>query len=215
MDDKNQCIGRIAAFHWKKYSNAQKQNTGGLGFFECTENDSGAKMLLSVGCAWLKEEGMEAIDGPINFGEKDAYWGLLIENFTDMGSYRMNYNPSYYRRFFEDFGFKIYYEQWCYRREMRLAVQDVFVRKNNIVMSDPDYRVGNSVGKKIEEIAEEFLLVYNNAWAGHMGFKKMDIRQAMGKNHEIYETHHGQRSHDFCILQRQANCFLPQYSRIK
>jgi GNAT superfamily N-acetyltransferase len=180
VDDKNQCFGRIAAFHWKKYSNAQKQSTGGIGFFECIENDTAAKMLLSVGCDWLKSEGMEAVDGPINFGEKDAYWGLLIENFTDMGSYRMNYNPPYYKKFFEDFGFKLYYEQWCYRRDMRLAVQDVFVRKNNIIMSDPDYRVGNSVGKKIEEIAEEFLEVYNNAWAGHMGFKKMDIRQAMG-----------------------------------
>ncbi|MDZ4752598.1 MAG: hypothetical protein SGI87_13355 [Flavobacteriales bacterium] len=180
IDDKNHIIGRIAAFHWKKYSAGQKQPTGGIGFFECIEDDQAAKLLISTACNWLKSEGMQAVDGPINFGEKDAYWGLLIENFTDMGSYRMNYNPAYYRKFFEDYGFNLYYEQLCYKRDMRLKVQDVFVRKNNMVMSDPDYRVGNSVGRSIEQIAEEFLIVYNNAWAGILGFKKMDIRQAMG-----------------------------------
>jgi GNAT superfamily N-acetyltransferase len=178
-DDSGRDIGRIAAFWWKKYSHAQKQPTGCIGFFECIENDEAASALIDTAINWLKSEGMEAVDGPVNFGEKDAYWGLLIENFTDMSSYRMNYNRPYYQRFFEEKGFQIYYEQWCYKRDVELEIQDVFQRKNSILLNDPDYTVGNSRGKSIEKLAEEFVTVYNSAWAGHMGFREMPLRQAM------------------------------------
>ena len=50
--------------------------------------------------AWLNEQGMEAVDGPINFGEKDKFWGLLVDNFDDLPSYGMNYNRPYYRAVF-------------------------------------------------------------------------------------------------------------------
>lgn len=90
VDSSEQPIGRIAAFYSKKYSEGQKQRTGGLGFFECIEDEKAAKTLLQTACDWLESIGMEAVDGPINFGEKEAYWGLLVENFTDMSSFRMN-----------------------------------------------------------------------------------------------------------------------------
>lgn len=171
-------IGRIAAFHWKKYSASQDQPTGGIGFFECTRNTEAAKLLLDTACDWLKSEGMETVDGPINFGEKDAFWGLLVENFTSMNSYRMNYNPDYYRAFFEDYGFQLYYEQWCYRRDLYIPAQDVFVRKTNILMSEPGYTISNAKGKSDEQLANDFVTIYNAAWAGFAGFKNMPLQQA-------------------------------------
>ena len=33
-------------------------------------------MLFDTAREWLKSKGMEAMDGPINFGETDKYWGL-------------------------------------------------------------------------------------------------------------------------------------------
>ncbi|MCK7532646.1 MAG: hypothetical protein MZV63_17240 [Marinilabiliales bacterium] len=41
-----------------------------------TTNKS-AFLLFDTARNWLKERGMEAMDGPINFGETDKYWGLL------------------------------------------------------------------------------------------------------------------------------------------
>jgi hypothetical protein len=29
-------------------------------------------------------KGMEAMDGPINFGERDKFWGLLIEGLLNL-----------------------------------------------------------------------------------------------------------------------------------
>jgi GNAT superfamily N-acetyltransferase len=121
---------------------------------------------------------VEAIDGPINFGEKEAYWGLLIENFTDMSSFRMNYNPPYYRRFFEQAGFQIYYEQLCYKRDLHVPAQEVFVRKSELLLQDNSFRVTNARGRSLEEIAHDFVTIYNAAWAVHEGFKPMKMEQA-------------------------------------
>lgn len=171
-------IGRVAAFVAKKYAVAQKQPTGGLGFFECIDDADAARLLLQTAQDWLAAQGMEAADGPVNFGEKDAFWGLLVENFTDMSSYRMNYNPPYYQTFFEDFGFKVYYEQWCYKRDLYLPAQEVFVKKNNILLTDPSYSVRNARGMSDEKLALDFVTIYNNAWAGHLGFRQMELKQA-------------------------------------
>ena len=35
-----------------------------------------ASLLFDTAREWLKSRGMEAMDGPINFGETDKYWGL-------------------------------------------------------------------------------------------------------------------------------------------
>ena len=50
------------------------------------------------------QKGMEAMDGPINFGERDRWWGLITEGFTPP-LYCMNYNPPYYIALFENYGF--------------------------------------------------------------------------------------------------------------
>lgn len=177
-DDKGKCIGRIAAFVNEKYSKGMEQPTGGMGFFECVEDDAAAKLLLDTACDWLKNEGMEAVDGPINFGEKNMFWGLQIENFSSPPSYGMNYNPEYYKRFFSDYGFQVYYEQFVFWRDLKVPAQEIFVRKYNIIMSDPDYHISDVTGKSMDEIAEDFLTVYNSAWGGHHGFKPMTSLQA-------------------------------------
>jgi len=175
----NECIGRIAAFHSERYSSGQEQPTGGIGFFECIRDRDAAHLLLRTACEWLKSEGMEAVDGPINFGEKEAYWGLLVENFKDMSSFRMNYNPDYYQEFWESFGFQTYYEQLCYKRSLSIPAQEVFVRKARHVLHDGDYEIRNAKGMSIKQLANDFVMIYNAAWAGLSGFKQMEISQAL------------------------------------
>ncbi|MFT4682847.1 MAG: hypothetical protein ACJAU0_000779 [Flavobacteriales bacterium] len=171
-------IGRVAAFVNQKYSEGMEQPTGGIGFFECINDGKAAKLLFNEAESWLKENGMEAVDGPINLGEKDRFWGLLVNNFTDIPSYALNYNPPYYQHFFEENGYQLYFNQYIYKRDLHVPPQDVFVRKHNAVMSDPDYRISNIRGRTWDQVAEDFCTVYNNAWGGHNGFKSMPLAQA-------------------------------------
>jgi hypothetical protein len=86
-------IGRIAAFVNKRYKNkGDDVPVGGMGFFDCINNQEAADMLLDVARHWLGQRGMEAMDGPINFGERDKWWGLLVEGFHEP-LWSMNFNP--------------------------------------------------------------------------------------------------------------------------
>jgi hypothetical protein len=177
-DESGVPIGRVAAFINGKTAHTFEQPTGGIGFFDCINNQAAAFLLFDAAKEWLTKQGMEAMDGPINFGERNQFWGLLIDNFTDPGSYGMNYNPHYYRDFFETYGFGVYFEQYVFKRDMYLPAQPVFVRKYNQMATNPDYRISNIQGVSWEKLAQDFMTVYNGAWGGHENFKPMTIETA-------------------------------------
>jgi hypothetical protein len=110
LDENAKTIGRIAAFINFKKANLEVVPTGGCGFFECIEDQAAANMLFDTAKEWLVQNGMQAMIGPVNFGENDMWWGLLIEGFKQP-FYGMNYNPPYYKNLFESYGFTIKYEQ--------------------------------------------------------------------------------------------------------
>ncbi|MGM0377055.1 MAG: GNAT family N-acetyltransferase, partial [Bacteroidota bacterium] len=109
-DGKEKPIGRVAAYVNQKKAYGFAQPTGGMGFFECINDEKAAFKLFDAARDWLAERGMEAMDGPINFGENDTFWGLLVEGFTQP-AFGVPYNPPYYQKFFEDYGFVNYFEQ--------------------------------------------------------------------------------------------------------
>ena len=117
-DDNGITIGRVAAFIDRLRSAANRQPTGGIGFFEIIDDKKAAFTMFDTARDWLASRGMEAMDGPINFGENDNNWGLLVEGFVQQG-FGMPYNKKYYRAFFEEYGFKNYFEQYSYHREVR------------------------------------------------------------------------------------------------
>jgi hypothetical protein len=57
---------------------------------------------------------MEAMDGPINFGELDKWWELLVSGFHSP-PYGLNFHPPYYLQLFENYGFEVFYHHICWR----------------------------------------------------------------------------------------------------
>lgn len=178
-DDKGNLIGRVAAFINKKTANTFKQPTGGMGFFECINDYEAAKILFDACKNWLETRGMQAMDGPINFGEKNEYWGLLVDGFEHAPAYQINYNPPYYRDFFETYGFKTYYEQYVFWRDITQPAEEIFRRKSDPLFRDPKFSIRNVRGLSDKQLAEDFLAVYNEAWGPHPGFKKMNYATAL------------------------------------
>jgi len=116
--NNSKVIGRVAAFIDNIRSAANSQPTGGIGYFEVIEDREAAFTLFDTAKNWLAERGMEAMDGPINFGENDNNWGLLVEGYMQQG-FGMPYHKKYYKAFFEEYGFQNYFEQYSYHREIR------------------------------------------------------------------------------------------------
>lgn len=178
-NEKNELVGRIAAFINAKTAYTETQPTGGVGFFESINDQNVANFIFDHSKAWLEELKLEAMDGPINFGERNQFWGCLTKNFTDPNSYAMNYNPPYYSELFENYGFQTYFEQYLYKRQVLEPVQEVFIRKLNILMTRKNISCRNIEGMPLNKVADDFLTVYNGAWGGHDNFKPMKREAAM------------------------------------
>ena len=86
-----------------------------------------AFLLFDTAKEWLSSKGMQAMDGPINFGENDTNWGLLVEGFTQPG-FGMGYHKKYYEEhFLKKYGFKNYFEQYSYHKDVGSV--EIFPRK--------------------------------------------------------------------------------------
>jgi hypothetical protein len=175
-NQRNHVIGRIAVFINEKTAKKDAQPTGGIGFFECINDQNAANKLLDHCKRWLQERGMEAMDGPINFGERDSWWGLIVQGFTPP-PYKMNYNPPYYKQLFENYGFQTYFEQWCYSLDPQSKVIDKFYERHRKIKSDPDYKAEYLKKSELNKYAEDFRIVYNKAWAKHGGGKELEKKQ--------------------------------------
>ena len=173
-DDAGKLIGRIAAFTNKKYKNkGDEVPVGGVGFFDCINDQAAADRLFDVARHWLLKHGMEAMDGPINFGERDRWWGLIVKGF-EPPLYCLNYNPPYYQQLFENYGFKNYYNQVCFAMNVADPISPKFHQRHAECAKDPDFSSSHIRKNQLEKFANDFTVVYNKAWAGHGGMKQLD-----------------------------------------
>ena len=169
-DDAGHTIGRIAAFIDRVRSSANRQATGGIGFFEVIESKEAAFQLFDTALAWNASRGMEAVDGPINFGENDNYWGLLVDGFMQQG-FGMPYNKRYYRAFFEEYGFKNYFEQYSCHKDLRGDNNKIIEFPERIMKiaawlsRRPDFSFRHfefsNKGKYVHDIVD----IYNSTWS--------------------------------------------------
>ena len=177
--NNNKAIGCIAAFYDKKTMNKDNdQPTGGIGFFECINNQEAANLLFDTAKSWLITKGLQAMDGPINFGERDKWWGLLVDGFTEP-NYCMHYHLAYYQQLFENYGFKDYFKQYTYHRKVDGALPQIYEDKAARIARDPLYRFEYIRKNNLAKYAEDFRYVYNKAWAKHAGVRDMPKAQAM------------------------------------
>lgn len=168
-NDKGEAIGRVAAFvNDKTTDRATEQPTGGMGFFECVENQEAAFMLFDACKHWLQSKGMEAMDGPINFGERNKWWGLLIEGFDREPNYQCDYHHAYYKTFFEAYGFQIYFNQITFGRERQWPVTEKLLRKAEICKRDKNYTFSYLPKKEWGKLPELIRTIYNKAWANRL-----------------------------------------------
>jgi len=178
-DNEDRLIGRIAAFVNKRYKNkGDDVPVGGIGFFDCINDQQAADMLFDVARHWLAQRGMEAMDGPINFGERDKWWGCLVEGFKEP-PYGMNFNPPYYKELLENYGFRPFYHQLCFGIDPKKPVRDKIKQRHAALEADPDYSARIIEKSRLEKYADDFVAIYNGAYAGHGGLKEMRKEQVM------------------------------------
>lgn len=177
--DTGEAVGRIAAFYENNASEDYEQPTGGCGFFESIDNQEVANLLFDACRDWLVSKGMEAMDGPINFGSRDAWWGLLVDGYQYQPLYTNPYHLPYYKELFENYGFQNYFNQNTYVWRAESGVlSEIALEKARRVLSNPEYQIRDVSNTDLSQAAENLRTIYNKAWALFTGVKPMSEAEA-------------------------------------
>ncbi len=178
FSDSSEPIGRVAAFYERNTKEGEVP-VGGMGFFECVEDEKAAILLFDACKTWLAERGMEGMDGPINFGERDSFWGLMVKGWEFEPTYKMPWTKPYYIPFFENYGFKDYFQQYVFVSPIAGAnVTPGIEEKAQRIFNNPDYVFQHIEKSNLTKYAEDFRFIFNAAWAKFPGVKEMSSESA-------------------------------------
>ncbi len=189
LDAQGHTVGRIAAFYNPELAaTSDGQPTGGCGFFESIDDQQVANLLFDAAKEWLTSKGMEAMDGPINFGDRDQWWGLLTKGFEFTPLYTNSYNFEYYIHLFENYGFQNYFNQHTYLRGLveGLFQEGVYKRVKRL-QEEPRYRFEhmNKRKRSLKQYAEDFRTIFNKGWVKFAGVKPIDEEHALALMHSL------------------------------
>ena len=222
IDSEGKVVGRIAAFYDKQHAFSYEQPTGGCGFFEAINDQELANTLFDAAREWLAQRGMEAMDGPVNFGSRDSWWGVLVEGFEFQPLYDNPYNPPYYKELFEGYGFHNYFNQNSYIwRVDEDNLSEIALEKAHRVLSNKSYHIERIDMHNLEDEAENFRQIYNKAWSLFTGVKPMESDEAQAMLQKIkpiidpnliYFAYHEQEPIGFFIMVPDLNSIIGKFN---
>ncbi len=165
MMDDERTVARFAVMNHSEKDLVFDPKMGGFGFIEMVDNQEVADAMIDFVKTWHKQRGYRAFRGPINFGENDNYWGLLVKNYDEPPIYGMHYHPSYYKTLIENTGAVKLDDHWSYKRDFDQPLPERLVRITDRIESRPDVTLRPIDLKNIEKDGEAIRKIYNGAWS--------------------------------------------------
>jgi len=163
-DDSHHLIGRIAAFYDNRKKDHSYITSGNIGFFECTNNQEAANLLFNTSKMWLESNGIKAMDGSTNFGENLFHWGVLVQGFEPQ-SIGMPYNYPYYKDLFENYGFKTYFQQYSYTRDLAEPWPERQYKFAEFLASRPGFKYEHFRFEEKDRFINDLVSTYNEIWS--------------------------------------------------
>jgi hypothetical protein len=161
----DQLVARFAVMNHSEKDTVFTPKLGGMGFLEMVNDQGVADGVIDFCREWHAEHGYKAFRGPVNFGENDNFWGLLVENFDEPPIYGMFYHPPYYKTLLEQTGAEKMDDHWSYKREFTMPLPERLVRITDRIENRPGVELRPIDLKNIEEDAEAIRTIYNRAWS--------------------------------------------------
>lgn len=180
----NEVVGRIAAIKNDLHNQHHNDKVGFFGFFECINDQEVANKLFDFAKEWLRDKGFTIMRGPANPSSNDEY-GLLVQGFNDSPRILMTYNPEYYTKLCESYGFTKAKDLLAYKLETdKVLSSEKMKRVAEIAQQRSGLKISQLSMKNFDKELEKVKYVYNKAWAPNWGFVPMTNEEldAMAKD---------------------------------
>ena len=161
-------VGRIGAIVNDNHNKEHNEKIGFFGFFECIDDQSVANALFDAAKQWLKERNLTAMRGPASPSVNDEY-GLLVDGFDKPPAVLMTYNPVYYQRLIENYGFakaKDLYAYYVHKdkvfSEKMTRISELVKKREGVVFRSLNMKDFDNEVRLIREL-------YNKGWQRNWG----------------------------------------------
>jgi len=183
-------VGRIAAFINYRHNEYWDEEIGSFGHFEVLEDREAAEALLETAEAFVRDEGMTAIRGPLNFSTNEEI-GLLVEGWNGPPVIMMTYNPRYYVDFIAGAGYEKVMDVLAYTTDLTqykpdgTGINPKLLRVARKVKERYDITVRPVDMRHFDEEAQRIKEVYHQAWSKNWGFVPLTDAEMNNLAHEI------------------------------
>jgi GNAT superfamily N-acetyltransferase len=183
-------VGRFALFIDPEKDDHHDPKLGGIGFIEMEDKHGIAEAIINFGKEWHKEKGYEGFRGPINFGENDTFWGILIDGFEDHNVYGMLYHYEYYEELIKQTAPEKFDDVYMYQMDMSNSLPDRLAKITDRLKSRDNIEVRPIDKKNLERDGEMIRQIYNQAFHNQVieereeefiGITRETIRQMIKK----------------------------------
>lgn len=157
-------VARFAVMNTPERDKVLEPTMGGIGFIEMENDPQLAQAMIDFASDWHRKRGYRAMRGPINFGENDTYWGLLVENYEEPPIYGMFFHPPYYKELLEQTGAQKLDNHWSYKRDFDKPIPERMQRITNRIENREDVELRSIDMSNIHRDAEYIRQIYNDAW---------------------------------------------------
>lgn len=166
-DDAGRAVGRLAAFVDFDKAKRTDPAEGGIGFFEGPDDPAAAAAMFDAARDWLAARGVQAIDANTNFGANFVNWGVLVEGFMPQG-YGMPYNKPYYAKLFEGYGFKEYFRQYAYHKDLAEPFPERMVKFAEHIIKKGTYAYRHYDKRQSARFIADLVEILNKTWADYL-----------------------------------------------
>ncbi len=168
-------VGRISGIINDKHNEHWDEKTGFFGLYEVLPDREASDALLEAAEAFVREEGMETIRGPMSYSTNEEC-GLLVDGWNGPPMILMTYNPRYYVDFIEGAGYTKAQDLYAYRVDLTRfrpdgsGINPKVLRVAKRVKERMDITVRPMDTRDFDGEAARFKQIYNAAWKRNWGF---------------------------------------------
>jgi hypothetical protein len=174
----SEIVGRVSAQIDKLAQEKWGPNLGYFGLFEA-DSERTAHVLLKIAEDWLKERGMQTMQGPWSLSPKEEC-GMLVEGFSTPPCFLMPHGKPDYKGWVENYGLKKAHDLIAYELDLLKGFPEKMKRivaaaKRNkrVILREMDMKnYDRDIGYIID--------IVSDAWANNWGFTP--FTQAEGKH---------------------------------
>jgi len=166
--------GRIVAILNVGHNERYNERRGFFGFFECQDDQEAANGLFDAVREWFAAQDIHCLRGPTN-PSLNYEVGLLIDGFDTPPAFLTTYNPPYYQRLVENYGFRKAQDLYAYwgRREMLPEIQTRYLELVEQIIEHHKVHLRPLDRRHFRRDVEAFLAIYNRSLINTWGFVPM------------------------------------------